>query len=237
MLAKIPAVGPRPSSSAEPTTGPKRIPRLRNVALSRTALGSSAEPTKSCSMSCSPGPHSDPAIPCRTSRTQASQTCRESVRNSTPHAAETVMNSSWAAWMTRRQSYRSASAPNDTDSSRNGTQWLITWNPAKAGEWNFSHSTQYVITCSTLSAIIARAAPKRYGRQSLLRSAANLRGLSSTTTWVGTPQAAHMASSLTALGKNSEAAGPKVIRTTAAGRVCATVDSEAGDQPGAVPQL
>ncbi|GMA86487.1 hypothetical protein GCM10025868_17370 [Angustibacter aerolatus] len=64
------------------------------------------------------------------------------VRNSTPQATETSMNSACAAWMTRRQSCRSASDPNHTEQSRNGTQWLITWKPVSAGEWNVCHSTQ-----------------------------------------------------------------------------------------------
>ena len=89
MLTKMPAVGPRPSSSADPTTGPNRMPRLRKVAFRRTALGRSAVPTKSCSISCSPGVHSEPAMPCSTSSTQASQTCSEPVRNRTPQVADT----------------------------------------------------------------------------------------------------------------------------------------------------
>ncbi len=91
---KIPIVEPSPSSSAEPTTGPQRIPKLRNVEFIRTALGSSARPTKSCSSSCSPGAQSAPANPCTTSSRQASQTCSEWVRKSTPQHAETSMNSS-----------------------------------------------------------------------------------------------------------------------------------------------
>src|SRR5262245_23761762 len=58
------------------------------------------------------------------------------------------------------------------------------------------------MTCSTLSAIIASAAPNRYGRQSGWRRAANFRGAgadatgdgwpaSATGTWVAIPQAAH----------------------------------------------
>src|SRR6185437_17106473 len=60
------------------------------------------------------------------------------------------------------------------------------------------------MTCSMLSAIIARAAPPRYVRHSGLRSAANLAGCpvaggsagSRTATCVGTPQAAHIGSRL-----------------------------------------
>src|SRR6201999_4083402 len=64
------------------------------------------------------------------------------------------------------------------------------------------------MTCSILSAIIASPAPNRYGRQSLLRNAANLAGggvpavsavissdgaaSSSSRTWVGMPQAEHI---------------------------------------------
>ena len=52
------------------------------------------------------------------------------------------MNRACAAWIRRRQSYRSASDPKYTENSRNGTQWLMTSKPARAGEWNFCHSTQ-----------------------------------------------------------------------------------------------
>src|ERR1700754_1440609 len=64
------------------------------------------------------------------------------------------------------------------------------------------------MTCSILSAIIASPAPNRYGRQSLLRNAANLAGggapavsavissdgaaSSSSRTWGGMPQAEHI---------------------------------------------
>src|SRR5690348_15503021 len=110
--------------------------------------------------------------------------------------------------MSRRQSCRSASEPKYIENSRNGTQWLITSKPTSAGAWNFCHNTQYVMTCSTLSAIIDSAAPNRYGRQSRLRNAANFSGgvvtaddggastvavaSGSTMTWVAMPQAAHM---------------------------------------------
>ena len=65
MLTQMPRSGPRPSSSAEPTTGPHRMPSDRAVELSRMALGRSAGPTKSSSSSCSGGAHSAPAMPCR----------------------------------------------------------------------------------------------------------------------------------------------------------------------------
>ena len=51
------------------------------------------------------------------------------------------MNSTCAPWISLRQSCRSASAPKYGDSSRNGSQWLITSKPVRAGEWNFCHST------------------------------------------------------------------------------------------------
>ncbi len=44
------------------------------------------------------------------------------------------MNRAWPAWMSLRQSYRSASPPGYTEKSRNGTQWLMTANPPRAGE-------------------------------------------------------------------------------------------------------
>jgi hypothetical protein len=46
----------------------------------------------------------------------------------------------------------------------------------EGGEWNFCHSTQYVMTCSMLSAIMASIPPARYTWQDGLRSAANLAG-------------------------------------------------------------
>ena len=52
------------------------------------------------------------------------------------------MNSTCAPWISRRQSYRSASEPKYTENSKNGTQWLMTSKPVSAGEWNFCHSTQ-----------------------------------------------------------------------------------------------
>ena len=161
MLQKMPRSGPSPSSSADPTTGPSRMPSDRAVEFSLMALGRSAGPTKSSSMSCSAGIQIAPAMPCRTSSTQAFQTRSVPVANSSPQHADTDMNSSCAPWMSLRQSCRSASAPKYGDSSRNGSQWLNTSKPVSAGEWNFSHSTQYVMTCSTLSAIIASAPPSR----------------------------------------------------------------------------
>jgi hypothetical protein len=64
------------------------------------------------------------------------------------------MNSPCEAWMRRRQSKRSARVPKGTANSRNGNQWLTTWKPTSAGEWKVSQSTQEVMTCSMLSAII-----------------------------------------------------------------------------------
>ncbi|HWG02198.1 MAG TPA: hypothetical protein VG164_10190 [Trebonia sp.] len=78
--------GPRPSSRADPTTGPKRMPRLRAVEFSRTALGSSGVPTKSSSISCSAGAHSEPAVPCRISSTHAFQTRSVPVASRMPQA-------------------------------------------------------------------------------------------------------------------------------------------------------
>src|ERR1700754_3880717 len=75
------------------------------------------------------------------------------------------------------------------------------------------------MTCSILSAIIASPAPNRYGRQSLLRNAANLAGggdpavsavissdgaaSSISRTWVGIPQAEHIDAALRSLGVRS----------------------------------
>jgi hypothetical protein len=111
MFTQIPWVGPRPSSSAEPTTGPHKMPSDLAVELSRMALGRSARPTKSSSSSCSGGAHSAPAMPCRISSTHAFQTVRVPVANRTPQVSDTVMNSPWDAWMSLRQSRRSARAP------------------------------------------------------------------------------------------------------------------------------
>ena len=52
------------------------------------------------------------------------------------------MNSPWPAWMSLRQSYRSASDPVYTENRRNGTQWLMTAKPASVGEWNAWKMTQ-----------------------------------------------------------------------------------------------
>jgi hypothetical protein len=57
------------------------MPSDRAVEFSRIALGSSAGPTKSSSMSCSAGPQIAPAVPCRTSSTQAFQTWSWPVMN------------------------------------------------------------------------------------------------------------------------------------------------------------
>jgi hypothetical protein len=95
------------------------------------------------------------------SRTHAFQTLSVPVANRMPQQADTAMNSSWAPWISLRQSMRSARAPKYGDSSRNGSQWLITSKPVSAVEWNRCHSTQYVMTCSMLSAIIASIPPAR----------------------------------------------------------------------------
>lgn len=111
MLQKIPRTGPSPSSRTDPTTGPSKIPSDRPVELSLMALGRSAGPTKSSSMSCSAGIQIDPAMPCRISSTQAFHTCSVPVRNSSPQHADTDMNRACEPWMSLRQSCRSASAP------------------------------------------------------------------------------------------------------------------------------
>ncbi len=95
------------------------------------------------------------------SRTHAFHTRSSPVMNRMPQDADTAMNRACAPWMSLRQSWRSASAPKYGDSSRNGSQWLMTSKPVSAGEWNFSHSTQYVMTCSILSAIIDSMPPTR----------------------------------------------------------------------------
>ncbi len=74
-------------------------------------------------------------MPCSTSSTHAACTVSVFVAKSTPQAIDTAANSSCPAWMTRRQSNRSARAPNGIDSSRNGSQWLNTSKPASTGEW------------------------------------------------------------------------------------------------------
>ena len=47
------------------------------------------------------------------------------------------MNSTMPTWMMRRGSKRSASAPDQTENNRNGSQCEITAKPPSAGEWNF----------------------------------------------------------------------------------------------------
>jgi hypothetical protein len=64
----------------------------------------------------------------------ACQTRRVPVRNSTAHASEASAKSPCEIWMSLRQSKRSAKAPAYTEKSRNGTQWLMTANPASIGE-------------------------------------------------------------------------------------------------------
>ena len=49
------------------------------------------------------------------------------------------MKSPAPSWMSRRPSYLSARAPNVTENSRCGSQWLTTANPASSGEWNSCH--------------------------------------------------------------------------------------------------
>lgn len=83
-----------------------------------------------------------PAKPWMVSRTTACHTRSVSVMKRSAHAAEATMKSAWPICMRRRQSYRSASAPAHTEKSRNGTQWLITAKPARAGEWNARKMTQ-----------------------------------------------------------------------------------------------
>ena len=104
MLTQIPWTGPRPSSRAEPTTGPASTPSDRAVELSLIALGRSSTPTKSSSSSCSGGAHSAPAVPCRISRMHAFQTVSEFVRNKMPQVSDTAMNSACEPWMSLRQS-------------------------------------------------------------------------------------------------------------------------------------
>jgi len=118
------------------------MPSILPVAFKRTALVSSSRPTMSCSMSCSGGLQMAPAMPCTLSSTMACHICSWPLKNSTPQLIETSMNSPCEAWMSRRQSYLSASAPKYTDSNRNGSQWLITAKPASSGDWNVCHSTQ-----------------------------------------------------------------------------------------------
>ena len=52
------------------------------------------------------------------------------------------MNSAMPAWMMRRGSARSLSAPTGTEKNRNGSQCDSTAKPPSAGEWNFWYSTQ-----------------------------------------------------------------------------------------------
>ena len=66
----------------------------------------------------------------------------ESLTNMMPQPTDTASSISIPTWMRRRMSMRSARAPLYPASSRNGTQWEITANPPRAGEWNFSYITQ-----------------------------------------------------------------------------------------------
>ncbi len=72
------------------------------------------------------------------SSTTACQTSNVSVRNKMPQPSEQSMNSSMPNWMMRRASKRSASAPDQIENNRNGSQCEITAKPPSAGEWNFS---------------------------------------------------------------------------------------------------
>ena len=45
-------------------------------------------------------------------------------------------------WMRRRGSKRSASAPDQIEKKRNGTQCEMTAKPASAGDWNFWNMIQ-----------------------------------------------------------------------------------------------
>ena len=83
-----------------------------------------------------------PASPCSVRSAAACQARSAPVRNSTPHASDASINSPWATWMSRRQSKRSASAPAYTEKIRYGTQWLMTANPARVGEWKDWKMTQ-----------------------------------------------------------------------------------------------
>ena len=52
------------------------------------------------------------------------------------------MNSPMPIWMMRRGSNRSASAPDQKENSRNGSQWEMIANPPSAGDWNSSNRIQ-----------------------------------------------------------------------------------------------
>ena len=62
--------------------------------------------------------------------------------NSRPQAADTAMNRSMAAWITRRGSNRSASAPVWIEKNRKGSQCATTANPPRVGDSNFSQITR-----------------------------------------------------------------------------------------------
>ena len=52
------------------------------------------------------------------------------------------MKSTIPAWMRRRESNRSLSAPTGTENIRKGSQWDTTAKPPSAAEWNFWKATQ-----------------------------------------------------------------------------------------------
>jgi DNA-binding PadR family transcriptional regulator len=56
--------------------------------------------------------------------------------------ADASMKHAAPSWMRRRQSNRSASAPNGIANSSCGTQWLMTANPASTGDSNSCHMTK-----------------------------------------------------------------------------------------------
>ena len=61
---------------------------------------------------------------------------------STAHPTDASMKHAAPSWMRRRQSKRSASAPNGIAKSSCGSQWLITANPASSGDSNSCHITK-----------------------------------------------------------------------------------------------
>ncbi len=75
-----------------------------------------------------------PAAPWSRRSTTACHIRSVPVRKSSPHDSDATMNRIWPAWISFRQSYRSASAPEYTEKSRNGIQWLMTAKPASMGE-------------------------------------------------------------------------------------------------------
>lgn len=92
------------------------------MAFRRTALGSSAGPTMSCNSIWLDVCHSTPAQPCSTSSSMAPPMLRLSVTKKYPQPSDAVMNSAMPAWMMRRASNRSFSAPTPTEKARKGNQ-------------------------------------------------------------------------------------------------------------------